>query len=69
MPKVNAQTIKALMPQSINWFIQKGYCERLIEDGVQVIKLTEAGHEYLARIQTGGKRVQRDNSSRGQTAP
>lgn len=69
MPKVNAQTIKTLMPQSIGWFIRKGYCERLIEDGVQVIKLTEAGHEYLARIQTGGTRVQRNSSGRGQTAP
>jgi hypothetical protein len=57
MGKRNAKELKwilkvipKLMPGSIKWLVDQGYCERIVEDGVTTIKLTEEGYKYFAYI-------------------
>lgn len=42
--------VRQLKPASVRWLLRKRYLERIVEDGVRGVKITEAGHRYFAQF-------------------
>jgi hypothetical protein len=52
-----AARLRRLLPQSVDWLVQRGYARRVVEDGQEGIEITETGAEYFDDITRARRRA------------